>query len=284
MSVTANIVDVSAGNFQTDVVEKSMQMPVLLEFYAESAEPSRQLSIVLRQLAGEYQGKFLLARVDVQSNAQLVQQLGIRTLPSIKVISQGKMVQDLEGPQDAQTLRSLLDQLTLSPMDRIREQINSLLADGQRSRAIEMLQQLVSREPQNYGLQVELCDLLIMEDRGDEAKQMLSLIPGDTAGIEKPESRLEFISLVADLPSIVELQSGVEENGNDLQLQLHLAYRLIVDDQMEAALDLLLSILQIDRDWEEQKARTTMIKVFNLLGKGNELATRYRRKLFTFLH
>ena len=284
MSVTANIVDVSAGNFQTDVVEKSMQMPVLLEFYAESAEPSRQLSIVLRQLAGEYQGKFLLARVDVQSNAQLVQQLGIRTLPSIKVISQGKMVQDLEGPQDAQALRSLLDQLTLSPMDRIREQINSLLADGQRSRAIEMLQQLVSREPQNYGLQVELCDLLIMEDRGDEAKQMLSLIPGDTAGIEKPESRLEFNSLVADLPSIVELQSRVEENGNDLQLQLHLAYRLIVDDQMEAALDLLLSILQFDKDWEEQKARTTMIKVFNLLGKGNELATRYRRKMFTFLH
>ena len=284
MSVAANIIDVSAGNFQTDVVEKSMQMPVLLEFYAESAEPSRQLSIVLRQLAGEYQGKFLLARVDVQSNAQLVQQLGIRTLPSIKVISQGKMVQDLEGPQDAQALRSLLDQLTLSPMDRIREQINSLLADGQRSRAIEMLQQLVSREPQNYGLQVELCDLLIMEDRGDEAKQMLSLIPGDTAGIEKPESRLEFNSLVADLPSIVELQSRVEENGNDLQLQLHLAYRLIVDDQMEAALDLLLSMLQIDRDWEEQKARTTMIKVFNLLGKGNELATRYRRKMFTFLH
>ncbi len=284
MSVAANIVDVSAGNFQTDVVEKSMQMPVLLEFYAESAEPSRKLSIVLRQLAGEYQGKFLLARVDVQSNAQLVQQLGIRTLPSIKVISQGKMVQDLEGPQDAQALRSLLDQLTLSPMDRIREQINNLLADGQRSRAIEMLQQLVSREPQNYGLQVELCDLLIMEDRGDEAKQMLSLIPGDTAGIEKPECRLEFISLVADLPSIVELQSRVEENGNDLQLQLHLAYRLIVDDQMEAALDLLLSILQFDKDWEEQKARTTMIKVFNLLGKGNELATRYRRKMFTFLH
>ncbi len=284
MNVAANIVDVSAGNFQTDVVEKSMQMPVLLEFYAESAEPSRQLSIVLRQLVGEYQGKFLLARVDVQSNAQLVQQLGIRTLPSIKVISQGKMVQDLEGPQDAQALRSLLDQLTLSPMDRIREQINSLLADGQRSRAIEMLQQLVSREPQNYGLQVELCDLLIMEGRGAEAKQMLSLIPGDTAGIEKPESRLEFISLVADLPSIVELQSSLEENGNDLQLKLHLAYRLIADDQMEAALDLLLSILQFDRDWEEQKARTTMIKVFNLLGKGNELATRYRRKMFTFLH
>ncbi len=284
MSVTANIVEVSAGSFQTDVVEKSMQMLVLLEFYAESAEPSRQLSIVLRQLAGEYQGKFLLARVDIQTNPQLVQQLGIRTLPTIKVISQGKMVQDLEGPQDAQALRSLLDQLTMSPLERIRDQINSLLADGQRPQAIEMLKQMVTREPQNYALQVELCDLLIMEDRGDEAKQMLSLIPRDTAGIEKPECRLEFISLAAGLPTIAVLQSRVEENSGDLLLRLHLAYRFIVDDQMEAALDLLLSILQIDRDWEEQKARTTMIKVFNLLGKGNELATRYRRKMFTFLH
>ena len=59
---------------------------------------------------------------------------------------------------------------------------------------------------------------------------------------------------------------------------------LTVDDQIEAALDQLLAILKVDRDWQEQKARTTMIQVFELLGKGNELATAYRRKMFTFLH
>ena len=75
-----------------------------------------------------------------------------------------------------------------------------------------------------------------MEDRGDEAKQMLSLIPGDTAGIEKPESRLEFNSLVADLPSIVELQSRVEENGNNLQ-PIGLAYRLMTINGTEVDLD-----------------------------------------------
>jgi putative thioredoxin len=284
MSATANVVDVSAENFQSDVVEKSMQIPVLLEFYADAAEPSQQLAPLLRQLAQEYQGKFLLARVDIQANQQVVQQLGVRTLPTIKIISQGKMVQDLEGPQDVDNLRTLLDQLTSSPLERIRDQIDLLVANGQRGEAIEMLQQLIEQEPQNYVLHAELCDLLIMEGRADEARQILVALPADTDGINKPTSRLAFIELDEGLPALDMLLSQVEQDGENLQARLDLAYRLIVDDQIEEALEQLLTILKMDRDWQEQKARTTMISVFELLGKGNELATGYRRKMFTFLH
>ena len=284
MSATANVVDVSAENFQSDVVEKSMQIPVLLEFYADAAEPSQQLAPLLRQLAQEYQGKFLLARVDIQANQQVVQQLGVRTLPTIKIISQGKMVQDLEGPQDVDNLRTLLDQLTSSPLERIRDQIDLLVANGQRGEAIEMLQQLIEQEPQNYVLHAELCDLLIMDGRADEARQILVALPADTDGINKPTSRLAFIELDEGLPALDMLLSQVEQDGENLQARLDLAYRLIVDDQIEEALEQLLTILKMDRDWQEQKARTTMISVFELLGKGNELATGYRRKMFTFLH
>ncbi len=284
MNAVANVIDVSVENFQSDVVERSTQVPVLLEFYANEAEPSQQLAPVLRQLADEYNGKFLLARVDVQANAQLVQQLGIRTLPTIKVISEGKMVQNLEGPQDAASLRSMLDPLTMSPMDRVRAQIDMLVAEGDRLQAIEMLQQVIAQEPQNFGLHAELCDLLIMENRADEARKILASLPADTEGIDKPRSRLEFIDLSADLPSLEELGTQLQDDPDNLQLCLHLAYRLVVDDQMEAALERLLMILKTDREWDDQRARTTMIKVFNLLGKGDELATGYRRKMFTFLH
>ena len=65
---------------------------------------------------------------------------------------------------------------------------------------------------------------------------------------------------------------------------MNLAYRLIADDQIEAALEELLELLKLDREWQEQKARATMIQVFDLLGKGNQIATAYRRKMFTFLH
>ncbi|MBC80548.1 MAG: hypothetical protein CMQ33_06915 [Gammaproteobacteria bacterium] len=284
MNAAANFIEVNAENFQSEVVEKSAQTPVLLEFYADSAEPSQKFAPVLRQLADEYQGKFLLARVDVQANQALVQQLQVRTLPTVKVIFQGKMVQDIEGPQEPAALRSMLDQLTMSPMERVREQIDLLLANGQRQQAIQMLQQLIGDEPNNHILHAELCDLLIMESRVDEAQQILVTLPADTPGIDKPKNRLQFIELASALPPLAELQSLVDGDGSNLELRMNLAYRLIVDDQIEAALEQLLELLKLDREWQEQKARATMIQVFDLLGKGNQIATAYRRKMFTFLH
>ena len=284
MNAAANFIEVNAENFQSEVVEKSAQTPVLLEFYADSAEPSQKFAPVLRQLADEYQGKFLLARVDVQANQALVQQLQVRTLPTVKVIFQGKMVQDIEGPQEPAALRSMLDQLTMSPMERVREQIDLLLANGQRQQAIEMLQQVIGDEPNNHALHAELCDLLIMESRVDEAQQILVTLPADTPGIDKPKNRLQFIELASALPPLAELQSLVDGDGSNLELRMNLAYRLIVDDQIEAALEQLLELLKLDREWQEQKARATMIQVFDLLGKGNQIATAYRRKMFTFLH
>ena len=284
MNAAANFIEVNAENFQSEVVEKSAQTPVLLEFYADSAEPSQKFAPVLRQLADEYQGKFLLARVDVQANQALVQQLQVRTLPTVKVIFQGKMVQDIEGPQEPAALRSMLDQLTMSPMERVREQIDLLLANGQRQQAIEMLQQVIGDEPNNHALHAELCDLLIMESRVDEAQQILVTLPVDTPGIDKPKNRLQFIELASVLPPLAELQSLVDGDGSNLEQRMNLAYRLIADDQIEAALEQLLELLKLDREWQEQKARATMIQVFDLLGKGNQIATAYRRKMFTFLH
>jgi putative thioredoxin len=284
MNAAVNVVEVNAENFQTEVVEKSAHIPVMLEFYADAAEPSQQLAPVLRQLADEYQGKFLLARIDVQANQQIVQQLAVKALPTIKIIFQGKMVQELEGPQDAATLRNLLDQITMSPLEQVRGQINQLVEMGQRGQAIELLQQVIAQEPKNFVLHAELCDLLIMENRTDEAKQILASLPDDTEGVERPKNRIQFIELAENLAPLAELQKQVDDDSSDLQGRLDLAYRFIVDDQIEAALDQLLDILKVDRDWQEQKARTTMIQVFELLGKGNELATAYRRKMFTFLH
>jgi putative thioredoxin len=284
MNAVSHVIEVSAENFQAEVAEKSNDVPVLLEFYADDAEPSQQLAPVLRRLADEYAGKFVLARVDIQQNQQLVQQLGVRTLPTIKIIFKGQMAENLEGPQEESQLRAVLDQITLSPMERIREQLELFLAAGDRKNAIEMLQQIIAEEPKNYALHAELCDLLFMEDRIDEGKQILAALPDDTEGINKPKSRLEFIEASSSLASITDLAQQVENQPDDLQVRMDFAVSLIVDDQIEQALDQLLETLKKDREWGDQIARKTMIKVFDLLGKGNELATAYRRKMFTYLH
>ena len=284
MNASPNIIEVSVQNFQTEVVEKSQQIPVFLEFYADGAEPSEQLAPILNKLATEFSEKIILARVDVQQNQQIVQQLAVRTLPNIKVIFQGQMAQDLEGPQEEDTLREMIEQLTMSSVERIREQIKVYLAQGHRAEAIELLQQVISEEPHNHALQTELSDLLIMENRIDEAKLILASLPTDAEGISKPQNRVAFIELANELPPLAELLTAREANGDDLQLQYDTAVRLIADDQIEAALEGLLVMLKKDKSFDDELARKTMIKVFELLGKGDAMATAYRRKMFTFLH
>lgn len=277
-------VEINAQNFQSEVAEKSQQVPVLLEFYAEGAEQCASTTALLKKLVVEYQGKFLLARVDIQQNQQLVQQLQVKALPSIKIIFQGQMAGDFEGPAEDQQLRETLNQLTMSSMDRVRDQIDLLLEQGERGQAILMLQQVIADEPANFGLHVELCDLLIMEGQVDDARKVLVGIPADAEGIDKPKSRLEFIELAGDLGTLDEQRSKAEADPSDLQARFDFAIKLIVTDQVETGLEALLAVLQADKTWGEEKARLTMIKVFNMLGKGNELATSYRRKMFTYLH
>ena len=283
-----SIIEVDLQSFQTEVAEKSKTMPVVLEFYAEGAEQCAAPAALLQQLVAEYQGKFLLARVNIQTNQPLVQQLGVRTLPCIKVVFQGQMAADMEGPMDeaqlARGLRELLDKLTLSPTEMIREQIDVLIAQGARQEAIQLLQQMIAQEPTNYVLHVELCDLLIQEGQADEARKIMPSLPADTQGIERPASRLAFMDEAAGLPEADALRSTLAGDESNLQARYELAVKLVVDGQAEAALEELLALLKLDRAWEEEKARTTMIRVFDMLGKGNELATSYRRKMFTFLH
>lgn len=280
---TSFIVEVNVQNFQ-ELIEKSGETPVLLEFYAEGAEQTQATSVMLNKLANEYQGKFILGRIDVQQNPQIPQQLGVRGLPTVKVIFQGQMVQDLEGPQEESTFREVLDQITMSPVDRIKGQVDLLLAAGRRSEAIELLQQLIQQEPGNAAIQVELADLLIMDGRSGEAEQIIAALPADTAGISKPVNRLQFIALAKDFPDMATLEQSLNQDPDDLTVRYQLAVCLVVDDQIEPALEQLLVVLQKDKEFEDELARKTMIKVFELLGKGDPIATAYRRKMFAFLH
>ena len=99
------VAEVDAQNFQATVIEKSQQVPVVLEFYAQGAAPSEALTATLSSLVQSYQGKIFWARVNVQTNPQIVQQLGVRGLPTIKIVKDGQLHESLEGlegsPRDA---------------------------------------------------------------------------------------------------------------------------------------------------------------------------------------
>ena len=278
------VFEVTPQSFQADVVQRSADTPVLLLFWAEQAAPAADAKRQLEALVGQYAGKVALGLVNVAADQTLAQHLQVQALPSLRVIDKGQIAQQLEGPQTEQTLRTLLDQLTMSAADLIKAQLVQHLERGDLRSARRFLQQAVKDEPKNPYFRVELADVLARQGDLDDARKVLASVPQDTAERERPQTRLELAEEAAALPSRKQLLARLEELPNDLEAHCQLAVVEAVQGNYEAALELALQVLQADRSFGDELGRRTLLRLFAVLGKGDELAGRYRRKMFNFLH
>lgn len=284
MDDQAPIFNVTPESFQTQVIERSQQLPVLLLFWADQVPPSAEARAQLETLVAQYQGKVLLGLVDVAVDQTLAQHLRVQGLPSIRVVSGGQLVEQLDGPQTESALRELLDALTMSSGELLRDQLQTYVDTGDYSSALAVLQQAIEEEPNNQAFRVELADVLIMQGQADEARKALAAIPADTADLERPTTRLEMLEEAAGIAGIGELTDKHEREPEDLETRYQLAVLGAVEKDYEFALEHCLAILQADREFRDDIGRTTMIRIFVLMGKGSELATRYRRRMFALMH
>lgn len=290
MAEDAPVFEATPDNFQSAVIDRSNRQPVLLLFWAEQIPESAQAQQTLAALVPRYSGKVALALIDVAQDQSLAQHLRVQGLPSVRVIQNGQIAGQLDGPQPESAYTQMLDDLTLSSADAIRQLLGQLLEAGDLGQARAMLQQAIEEEPNNQAFRVEFADVLARQGlAGDaqalaDAEQVLAAIPEETAERERPAQRLQLGAEVAALPSRAELEAAVASNEDDFELRYQLALRLVAEDDCEPALEQLLTILQQDRKFRDDGARELMLRIFSMLGKGSKLAGQFRRRMFNFLH
>ncbi|WOG26093.1 tetratricopeptide repeat protein [Endozoicomonas sp. 8E] len=286
MNELPNIVDLTEENVREVLVEQSAQRPVLLDIWAEWCEPCKSQLPILANLVENYQGKFLLAKLDADQplGQQLMAQLGVRSVPTLVFFHQGQPVQVLSGLQTEVALREVLDPLTISPVERIRLQVDQLIDEGQHEQALLLLQQILQEEPKNHALQVLQVNLLLEVGRLDDAKALMAVLPDDAAGIAQPRAKLAFYEMVVHAPQMAELEARLHDDEKDHEARYQLAIRQVIADENEQALENLLLIVRTDRTFREDGARLLMLKVFDQLGAGDPMAKRYRGKLFGLMH
>lgn len=284
MSDNSYVFEVTPQNFQTDVIERSRQVPVLVLFWAAQMAPSAQMRQMLEKMVVQFQGKVLLALADVAKDQVLAQHLRVRGLPSLQVVRDGQLVSQVEGPQTETALRQLLDQLTMSSADALREQLVALIETRDFATALGLLRQAIAEEPNNQNFRVELADVQAQQGDLDEARNTLALIPVDTEGRDRPQTRIELMQEAATMDSADALTRELARRPDDLELHYKLAVVKTAAGDYEEALEHAMAILSKDRTFREDIGRLTMIRIFSLLGKGSELATSYRRRMFTFMH
>lgn len=281
MDNAPNVFDVELPSFQTDVVERSRQIPVVLLFWTDQVAPAVETRATLTRLAEQYGGKFALALSDIAKDQTLAQQLRVQGIPSIRVIRDGQLAEQLEGPQGESVLRRLLDQLTQSPSDRLKADLAGLLAAEDYDGALAVLQEAINAEPNNAGFKVEWADVLLLQGDLDGARTVLATIPEGTEERDRPAMRLELLEEAA---SCGPLADALDADEGDLEAHYRAAVLLAAERRYPEALDHAMAILQRDREFREDAGRLTMIRIMALMGRGSDIAKRYRRRMFNFLH
>ena len=277
----AHSFDVTAANFQQVVLDAPQNVPVLVDFWATWCGPCKVLTPILEKLADEYQGKFILAKVETDANPELAGQFGIRGVPNVKAFLNGEMVDEFSGALPEGQVREFIERLIPSPGEELRLQALDAYAAGDAGKALQLLGQASQLDPRNEKIRVDAAAIMLDAGEMEEAQRLLASLSPDMIQeqrVQELQARIEFADKAKDLPDAESLKARIAANEGDLEARLQLANLLIAHSQYEPALEQLLEIVRRDRSFQDDIGRKTMLSVFNLLG-GGEIVSRYRRLL-----
>jgi len=268
MADTPYVIEVTRENYR-EVMEASFRVPVLMDFWASWCQPCRVLMPVLAKLADEFEGRFLLAKLDTEQEQEIAAHFGIRSIPTVKLFRDGQVVDEFMGALPEQAVRKFLDRHVARESDAAVHQARELLVAGDADGAIALLKESHEADPDNPRVTVALARAQSAAGDLAAAEAALASLPPDEQ--DKPEvaalrSHIYFEGQVADAPATAELEGRLATNPGDLEALLKLALRKVVDHDYETAMELLLQLMKKDRRYGDDAGRRSLLKVFELLG------------------
>lgn len=291
MGTEDSIVDVTEANIQS-VLQRSMQIPVIVDFWASWCQPCQQMAPVLDKIVHAFQGKVVLAKVNADEQQAIAGQFGVRSLPTLKLVFQGRLVDELVGAQTEGAIRQwlapVLGQGETDPEEDARafvEQVKLAIEHGHGAQAEQALRQAVQHEPDRHLFRATLVEYMLAEGRIDEARSLLAQIAEDVPELRPFRNRFALLDEIADQPPVTLSALAQRIAGAAKPEDLHaFGMRAAAAGQFEPALEALLRLLRDHRDYRDGVARPALLKVFDCLPKGDPLASVYRRRMFNYLH
>ena len=287
MSESPYIHNVSMQNFQNLVLEKSINKPILVDFWADWCQPCQTIMPMLAKLAEEYAGKFELAKVDADAEQELAAHFGIKSLPTMKLFFKGQVVDERMGAVPESDIRAMLDKHIVSESDQLMQAAMASYQQGQTEQALEMLNQALAKDPDNAELKITIAQMV--QSQGDSESALALLDSLDDAGGKldsaiKLRTEINMAAQLADLPELNEIEQRLAQNPGDLEALLQKSRHLTAQTDYDNAMECLLTIMRSDRSFEDDAGRNGLLELFDLLGGEHPSVQTYRRKLFTLMH
>jgi putative thioredoxin len=281
-----HVFDATAATFEADVLQRSVDTPVLVDFWAEWCGPCKQLGPVLEKLAGEYNGAFLLAKVDVDKEQELAGAFQVRSIPTVFLVRGGQLVDGFPGVMPEGQLREFLKHHGIEPAaatDDVGGEAELPPADPHAE--VVRLRAEVAASPDNDNAKLDLALALLKTGAAREAEQLLDALPANLAHDDRAvraRSRLGFAALLDNAPPADVLEAAIASNPDDLRARHLLGVQRIVAGDAQAGLEQFLEMLRRDRNYEEGLPRKSLIDAFRII-EDEDLVGAYRRKMSSLL-
>ncbi len=286
MSELPHVFDVTTETFEAEVLQKSLQTPVLVDFWATWCGPCKTLGPLLEKLAGDYNGAFELAKVDVDKEQQVAAAFQIRSVPTVFLIKDGQIVDGFPGAMPEGQLREFLTQHGVLPLEAApaeEAEPEALPLDPQAE--VAALREAIAAEPDKDELKLDLALALLKTGATEEAGPLLDALPANLATDDRAvraRARLDFSNALKGAPSADVLAARVQADGNDLEARYQLGIHHLLGGQDEAALEQFIEMLRIDRNFRDSLPKKALIDAFRVI-EDEDLVGRFRRRMSSLL-
>ncbi len=268
-------IEVYDHNFEQEVLEKSYEIPAIVDFYAVWCGPCQMLKPMLEKVALEYD--CVVAKVNIDENQYLAQAFRVEGVPDVKIIRNGEVLDGFVGVLPEPQLREFLANCDIkSGLDEGLEVIRQAVLGENRTQAEAMFASLLTKYPENRRLRLEAAKFYISEDELAKVEELLGVIQAD-----EPEFFAEAQAVKALL--LFKRECNHSSGEGELDWMFSQASCLTVAGNYEEALQLFLKIVESDRSYKKDGGRKAMLAIFDLLGNDHPLTKVYRRNLMTVL-
>ena len=287
MSELSHVFDATTDTFEADVLRKSLDVPVLVDFWATWCGPCKTLGPILEKLAGEYNGAFVLAKVDVDKEQQIAAAFQIRSVPTVFLVKGGQLVDGFPGALPEGQLREFLKHHGIEPAEAVADAPTAEIAAApvDPHEEVMRLRKAIEAEPDKAETKLDLALALLRTGAASEAEQLIDALPANLATDDrtvKARARLGFAALLKDAPPAEVLEAAIASDPGDLRARHLLGVRKLVGGDAEAGLHQFIEMLQRDRAWGDSLAKKSLIDAFRVI-EDEDLVGRYRRKMSSLL-
>ena len=263
------MIDVTLANFETEVVDASRTLPVLVDLWAPWCGPCRTLGPVLEKLEGAYEGRFKLVKINTEDEQDLAAAFGVRSIPMVVLLKDGQPVDGFVGALPEGQIRQFLDR-HVPPAEQTAPEPQADAAASPQDPADELrgLQQSLQANPADDALRIDVVHRLMLLDRVDEARELFEPLLGKLATDQHATALKEWMDAIdasAQAAPDEQLASRIAADRRDFDARFALARRRMAQRQWTAAMDELLEILMRDKSWNDQAARKAYVAVLELM-------------------